>query len=129
MDMVNPEAHISFPPPVYVVRDSVDIRGTVTLADLRNFFVEFRPLVLDMMDAEDSAEDNQWFPATLPRIAAVTDDILGAWNTVTLRDGLYELRLTINTGGDEPLYYRVSPIRVENDPPSSRRRAAGHRSR
>ena len=118
-DMVNPEANITFPPPVYVVRDSVDIRGTVTLADMRNFFVEFRPLVLDMMDMEDETEesDDQWFPATLPRIAPVTDDILGTWNTVTLRDGLYELRLTMNTGAEEPQYFRVSPIRIENNAP------------
>ncbi|MCY3781255.1 MAG: hypothetical protein OXG78_13160 [Chloroflexi bacterium] len=116
MEMVNPEANISFPPPVYVVRDSVDIRGTVTLAGMRNFFVEFRPLVLDMM-SEDSDDADQWFPATLPRIAPVTDDILGSWNTVPLRDGLYELRLTINTDADEPSYFRVSPVRVENNPP------------
>ena len=114
-DMMNPEAHISYPPPVYVVRDSVDIRGAVTLEAMRNFFIEFRPLVLDtMMDEE---EESQWFPATLPRIEAVEDDVLGTWNTVTLRDGLYELRLTINTGGAMPEYYRVSPIRVENNPP------------
>lgn len=119
-DMMNPEAHISFPPPVYVVRDSVDIRGTVTLEAMRNFFIEFRPLVLDMMmdeEAEEEAEEAQWFPATLPRIEAVEDDVLGTWNTVTLRDGLYELRLTINTGGQMPDYFRVSPIRVENNPP------------
>ena len=115
-DMMNPEAHISFPPPVYVVRDSVDIRGTVTLATMRNFFIEFRPLALDMM-MDDEEEEHQWFPATLPRIEAVVDDVLGTWNTVTLRDDLYELRLIINTGGDMPEYYRVSPIRVENNPP------------
>jgi len=116
-DMMNPEAHISYPPPVYVVRDSVDIRGTVTLETMRNFFIEFRPLVLDMMMDAEEEEENQWFPATLPRIEAVTDDVLGTWNTVTLRDGLYELRLQINIGGDAPEFYRVSPIRVENNPP------------
>lgn len=118
-NMMNPEAHISWPPPVYVVGENVDIRGTVTLATMRNFFIEFRPLILGMMmDDDEEAEDNPWFPATLPRIEAVADDILGSWNTVTLRDGLYELRLTINTGGDMPEYYRVSPIRVENSPPA-----------
>ncbi len=119
-DSVNPEANITFPPPVYVVRDSVDIRGTVSMAELRNFFIEFRPLALDMMDMDEADDEsrNQWFPATLPRITAVTDDILGTWNTVTLGDGLYELRLRINTGAAEPEYFRVSPIRVENDPPS-----------
>lgn len=115
VEMVNPEAHISWPPAVYVVRDNVDIRGTVTLATMRNFFIEFRPLTLGMMD--EDGEDNPWLPGTLPRIEAVADDILGSWNTVTLRDGLYELRLTINTGGAEPEHYRVSPIRVENNPP------------
>lgn len=115
-EMVNPEAHISWPPPVYVVRDNVDIRGTVSLATMRNFFIEFRPLMLSMMD--DDEEDNPWLPGTLPRIEAVDDDILGSWNTVTLRDGLYELRLTINTGGAEPEHYRVSPIRVENNRPA-----------
>ena len=116
-DMMNPEAHISYPPAVYVVRDSVDIRGTVTLESMRNFFIEFRPLDLGMMMEDDDEEEAQWFPATLPRIAAVEDDVLGTWNTVTLRDGLYELRLTINTGAEMPEYYRVSPIRVENNPP------------
>ena len=117
-DMINPDAHISFPPPVYVVRDIVDIRGTLTLTTMRNYLVEFRPLDLDMGASDDSmALSNQWFPATSPGFAPVVDDILGSWNTVTLRDGLYEIRLTIFTGSDMPEYYRVSPIRVENNPP------------
>ena len=115
-DMVNPEANITFPPPVYVVRDSVDIRGTVSLADMRNFFVEFRPLALDMGEGAEQA-NNQWFPASLPRITAVTDDILGTWNTVTLSDGLYELRLRIEKEAGDPHFFRVSPIRIENNPP------------
>ncbi len=115
--MMNPDAHISFPPPVYVVRDSLDIRGTVNLEGMRIFFVEFRPLALDAMMDGESAEPEEWVPATSPRIAPVLDDVLGAWNTLSVRDGLYELRLIINTGADEPSYFRVSPIRVENNPP------------
>ena len=117
-DMVNPEAHISFPPPVYVVRDSVDIYGTVTLEAMRNFFVEYRTLDLDMM-MDEGEEENQWLPATLPRIEAVEDDVLGVWNTSGISDGLYELRLKVFTGGDMPEYHRVSPIRVENNPPAA----------
>ena len=117
MEMVNPAANISFPPPVYVVRDSVDIRGTVTVENLGNFFVEFRELDLNMM-AEDGEEAGLWLPATGPRRAPVTDDVLGTWNTVTLRDGLYELRLTLNmASGETRVYARVSPIRIENNPP------------
>ncbi|MCY4071609.1 MAG: hypothetical protein OXG60_09920 [Chloroflexi bacterium] len=114
--MVNPDVNISFPPPVYVVRDSIDIRGTVNLPSILSYFVEFRPLLVDMMDSEDQAE-GQWFPATVPQRSSVVDDILGTWNTLTARDGLYELRLNINTG-DGPEYVRLSPIRVENNPPS-----------
>lgn len=114
-DMVDPLANISFPPPVYVVRDSVDIRGTANLTDLRNFYIEFRELDLSAMDMEDEVE--QWFPATLPRIAAVIDDVLGTWNTSSLPDGLYELQLMINTGEGAQSMSRVSPIRIQNNPP------------
>ncbi|MYD10605.1 MAG: hypothetical protein F4X02_11260 [Chloroflexi bacterium] len=115
--MVNPQVNITFPPAVYVVSGSVDVRGTVALPELSNFFIEFRPLALDA-DAGDEETDRQWFPATLPRITAVTDDILGTWNTITQLDGLYELRLAVNPNSETPTYFRVSPIRIENNPPS-----------
>ena len=114
-DMVNPEAHISFPPPVYVVRDTIDFRGTVTLASMRSFFIEVRPLMLDAMMDEDEAEESQWYPATLPRADAVSDDVLGSWNTHTQPDGIYELRLKVHTSAESPEYYRVSPIRIDNE--------------
>ncbi len=114
--MVNPDVNISFPPPVYVVRDSIDIRGTVNLPNILSFFVEFRPLVIDMMDSDVQAEE-PWSPATIPQRSSVVDGILGTWNTMMARDGLHELRLKINTG-DGPQYVRLSPIRVENNPPS-----------
>ena len=113
--MVNPDANISFPPPVYVVSDSIDIRGTVNLSNVTSYLVEFRPLVLDAM-GEEAEDEPPWFPAIAPQQAPVVDDILGIWNTLTARDGLYELRLIINTS-DGPEYVRVSPIRVENNPP------------
>ena len=94
--LVNSAANISFPSPVYVVRESVDIRGTITLPTMRNYFVEFRPLVIDETDALPS-EQRPWFPATLPMTSPVIDDVLGTWNTFTAPDGLYEIRLTINT--------------------------------
>jgi len=114
--LVNTAANISFPPPVYVVRDSVEIRGTVTLPTMRNFFIEFRPLVVNDADALPS-EERPWFPATLPQMQPIADDVLGTWNTFTAPDGLYELRLTINTDSGIPEYVRVSPIRVQNDIP------------
>lgn len=118
---VNPNANISFPPPVYVVRgDSVEIRGTVNLPNMRNYFVEFRPLIV-----EESSEitatpiaNRPWFPATLTQTLPVNDNLIGTWNTFTAPDGLYELRLTINTTDAQPVFARISPIRVQNNIPS-----------
>ncbi len=114
--LINPAANISFPPPVYAVRETVDIRGTVTLPTMRNYFIEFRPLVINPETALPS-DERPWFPATLPQLEPIIDDVLGTWNTFTAPDGLYELRLTINTDSGVPQYVRVSPIRVENDVP------------
>jgi hypothetical protein len=114
--LINTAANISFPPPVYVVRDTVDIRGTVSLPTMRNYFIEFRPLILDETTALPS-DQRPWFPATLPVMQPFIDDVLGTWNTFTAPDGLYEIRLTINTTSGIPEYIRVSPIRVENNIP------------
>ena len=111
--MVNPEANISFPPPVYVVSENVEIRGTVTLPNIRNYFVQYRSLVLD-----EAEEEPLWFPATIQGTESVADGVLGVWNTLIDSDGLYELRMTVNTEGSDPVYVRVSPIRVENNPPA-----------
>lgn len=121
--MVNPAANISFPPPVYVVSESVEIRGTVSLPNLRDFFIQFRELVLDETETPPQ-EEASWLPATLPQKQPVTDGILGIWNTFIASDGLYELRIVINTNSDSPEYVRVSPIRVENDPPAFLQTAA-----
>jgi len=124
---VDPNANITWPPPVYVLRGDVDIRGTANVADMSNFFLEFRPLeIADMgeeAEATPEAEEDEdfeapWFPVTLPDSASVVEDVLGTWNTETTADGLYELRLTINVPGDPPQHFIVSPLRVENEPPA-----------
>ena len=97
--MVDPNANISFPPPVYVVRDTVEVRGTANPVGLGHLFLEVRALSLSA--AEMDGEESPWFTATLPRIAAVVDDVLGSWNTSQMPDGLYELRLMIKTADDD----------------------------
>ncbi len=112
---VDPNAHISWPPPVYVLRDTVAIRGTANLPNMTSYFVEFRPLNEDLSVPD---ENGVWFPAMVPAPGPVLDDsVLGEWNTRTTFDGLYEIRLTINIAGRTPVFFRVSPIRVENNPP------------
>lgn len=109
---VNPGANITFPPPVYSVRGGTPIRGTANLPDMTNYYLEFRPLIFGVEETDDT---RPWFPISLPTTTAVTDGILAVWNTRTTSDGLYEIRLTVNVSTGDPQYFRVSPVRVEND--------------
>lgn len=111
---INPDANVSWPPAVYVLRGRVDVRGTANVAGQQNYFLEFRPLNEDLTSQEAAAP---WFPAVLPSTTPVIDDVLGTWDTSVAPDGLYELRLTINVQGSTPLFVRVAPLRVENNPP------------
>lgn len=111
---VNPNANITWPPPVYVVRGSFQVRGTANIAGMSNYFLEFRALGADLQPA---AVGGDWFPALLPSAAPVTDGLLGTWDTRSAVDGLYELRLTVNVAGQTPVQHMVSPLRIENVPP------------
>lgn len=110
----NPNANISWPPPVYVLRGEFNVRGSANLPNMSGYFLQFRPLAQDLTVPDEEAP---WLPASLPSTQAVQDEVLGAWNTATVPDGVYELRLTINVTGGDPVYFVVSPIRVENNPP------------
>ena len=104
---------ISYPPPVWVVSDSVEILGTADVLNLSNYFVEYHEI---RFDTDEENEIETWFPATLPGSNAVRNDVLGTWNTTTVRDGIYEIRLVINLTDGTQEIFTVSPIRVENDP-------------
>jgi hypothetical protein len=111
---VDPNANISWPPPVYVLRGEFTLRGSANLANMVSYFIEYRQLNDDLSPQADNVP---WIPATLPSSAPVLNDVLGVWNTATEEDGVYEVRLNINIQGDEPVFARVSPVRLENSPP------------
>ncbi|RMF76918.1 MAG: hypothetical protein D6737_19205 [Chloroflexi bacterium] len=113
--VIDPNANITWPPPIYVMRGTqFPILGSANLPDMTNFFVEYRPINNDLTVPDPAAP---WFPALLPNTAAIQNDILGTWDTTTAPDGLYELRLTVNRSSGIPVTFRVSPVRVENNPP------------
>jgi uncharacterized protein YgiM (DUF1202 family) len=114
---IDPNANISWPPPVYVLRGQVDLYGSANLPNMTNYFIEFRPLEFPDPEDEEEAVDGPWFPVTLPSNQPVDEDVLGTWNTETTADGLYEIRLTINRQGQSALHFVVSPLRVENELP------------
>ncbi|MCE2488462.1 MAG: SH3 domain-containing protein [Anaerolineae bacterium] len=105
-----PTAEITWPPAVYVLRGEVSLRGTVNLPDMTSFFIEYRALD-DDLGAPDS---RPWLPVSLPSTTAVVDDVLGAWDTTAVEDGLYELRLNVLSGGGDMAHQVVWPLRVEN---------------
>jgi uncharacterized protein YgiM (DUF1202 family) len=111
-DGVNPFATISFPPPIYVLRGEFPIRGSANLPNMSNYFIEFRPINEDVSEPSTAS----WAPATVPSRRAIQEDVLGVWDTTSVDDGAYELRLTVNVRGGQPVYHVVTPLRVENEP-------------
>jgi len=114
----DPNFAITFPPPVYVLNGTVEIRGSANLPSMGSYFIEFRPLVLNPgtapLPTPDPDTDAPWFPATLPQTSALQNGVLGRWNTLTAPDGLYEMRLTANMSNGQQQYFRVSPLRIDN---------------
>lgn len=101
---------ITFPPRVYDLSGSVSILGTVNPPNLLNYFLEVAPY--DLSDPEATA---RWTPVSLPSRAAVTDNLLGNWETGTVPDGVYQLRLHVRLAGGESRFVHVAPLRVAND--------------
>ena len=114
----DPNANVVFPPPVYVLRGQSPIIGTANLPNMTNYFIEFRPLPpADATVATPTGPTPSpvFFPAVLPSTSAVVDDVLGTWDTSLVPDGLYELRMTVNTSAGTPVVVLVTPLRVENN--------------
>ncbi|GEM_PF-292004 len=110
---VNPFANISYPPPIYVLSGNFEIRGSANLPNMSNYFIEFRPINEDITQVSTTS----WAPATVPSRRAIQEDVLGVWDTTTVDDGAYELRLTVNVRGGQPVYDLVTPLRIENVTP------------
>ncbi|MBN1679033.1 MAG: formylglycine-generating enzyme family protein [Anaerolineae bacterium] len=113
-DSPQPNAQISWPLPVYVLRGQVPIIGTANLPAMAGYFLEYAVLPENTFTPDEST---LWFPATLPANTPVQEDVLGVWDTTQTQDGIYALRLTVNVPGENPVQHVVGPLRVENAPP------------
>ncbi len=109
----NPDAAITWPPPVYVLRGETSIRGTANLPGMVSYFLEYRELNDDLTS---KGEEEPWTPLTLPAARTVVDDVLAVWDTTGVPDGLYELRMAALTS-TQRVQSTVSPLRIENEPP------------
>ncbi len=111
----NPNANISWPPPVYTVSGDFTIRGSANLPNQSNYFIEYQPVAAFFPD--EVIDPNVWLPANAPSASAVQDGILGVWDTTLADDGVYKIRLTVRVRGGQPVSAIVEPIRVLNNPP------------
>jgi hypothetical protein len=101
----NPNVHIDFPPAVYDVAGTVDVRGTVNPPNLQSYFLEA---------AEYPSPAPQWIPVSLPSNTPVSNGVLAQWVTTVLPDGIYQLRLRAVLTTGETVFAVVAPIRVAN---------------
>ncbi|MBZ0291976.1 MAG: hypothetical protein K8L99_05340 [Anaerolineae bacterium] len=102
------EPVILWPPAVYDLSGTVAVTGTVNVTGLRNYFLEAAPYAAE-------GETVFWTPVSLPRRDAVTEGVLGEWDTSTFPDGLYQLRLRVVLESGESLFYTVTPLRLVNN--------------
>ena len=107
----DPNANITWPPPVFVLRGEFALYGTADLPNMVNYFLEYRRLSEDFTPNENAL----WIPITLPSSTPVREDVLGMWDTATVADGPYEIRMTVNVTSGSPVFVIVRPVRVEND--------------
>ena len=106
-----PTAELSWPPPVYVLRGEASLSGTVNIAGMTSYYIEYRALDDDLTAPASRA----FLPLSLPSATAVLDGVLGVWDTTTVADGLYELRLTAFNSAGDTFHDVVGPLRVENE--------------
>lgn len=105
---------IDYPPSVYHVTGRITIYGTVNPPDLQAYFLE----VTDFDAFQRSPDGAQWTPVTLPIRNPVTNGVLAEWDTLTVVDGVYMLRLRAALRGGAR-FALAGPIRVANSDPNA----------
>ncbi|NOZ72368.1 MAG: hypothetical protein GXP38_10740 [Chloroflexi bacterium] len=97
---------ISYPPETELVRGVVDIRGTATHPDFWKYELAAAPY-----------GTQNWFNITVSEIP-VQDGVLGSWNTQTVPDGTYTLRLRVVHRDGNYDEFKVQRILVANSLPT-----------
>jgi hypothetical protein len=87
---------------------SVELTGTANIPDQQIFFVEAAPY-----DAAAPITD-LWTPVVLPQFIPVTNSTIGTWDTTSVADGIYQLRLHVVDASRQSHYYAIAPIAVNN---------------
>jgi hypothetical protein len=96
---------ITWPPPVYVLAGTVEVRGAVNPPDLQAYFLEV---------AAYGEASPTWTPVSLPANQPVVNGMLAQFPTTLVPDGVYQLRLHAALRSGQSLYAVVGPLRIAN---------------
>jgi hypothetical protein len=88
----------------------VNIMGTASHAEMQRYTLEF--------DLQDMPSD-QWFTIAGPISQQVQNGILAQWNTTTVPDGRYQIRLRVVLRDGTVMESIVQNLRVSNREPTS----------
>jgi hypothetical protein len=89
------------------VMGKVEVRGYIKATDFSNFDLEF---------SHATADDTSWFPITTST-ENPADGLLGIWDTTSIADGDYRLRLTVVYKDNSRAEVTVQGLRVRNYTP------------
>lgn len=98
---------ISYPKPNQAVQGLVKITGSTNIHDFSHATLEF---------SYQDNPTNTWFPLAQSD-QGVVNDLLATWDTSTITDNIYNLKLTVTTKSNQVFTYSVEGIRVRNYSP------------
>lgn len=102
---------ILWPPPVTEVWGTGDVIGTASVPGMAYYYLEYLPLNADLSLPQNAP----WLPVTIAISQPVINGTLATLDTTIVEDGLYALRLVVNTVDGQTFTDVVSPVRVSNE--------------
>ncbi len=102
---------ITWPPPVSEVWGSGDVLGTAAVPGMAYYYLEY----LQLNDDLSQPSGAPWIPATVAIQSPVVEGRLATLDTRRVSDGVYALRLVVNTMDGHSYFYVVEPLRVNNE--------------
>jgi hypothetical protein len=101
---------IAWPQPVSEVWGSVPVLGSADIPNMSTYFIE----AIALNDDLSIPLNAPWLPLTPGFAQPVTNDFLATIDTTEAQDGLYAIRLTVNTTDGQQFTDVVSPVRLNN---------------
>ncbi len=107
----SPGVEITWPPPVSEVWGVGDVLGSAAVPGMAYYYLEYLALNPDLTQPQNAP----WIPATVGIEVPVSNGTLATFDTTQVPDGLYALRLIVNTLNGETFSDEVMPIRINNE--------------